>query len=216
VTQPKAIHTRHAPLRVGDLTSAKAALIMVHGRGASADDMLSLASAVVADWVNEGRIAIIAPQADGSVWYPQRFMMPRSTNEPYLTAALARLDALVSEAAAVLPLEKIALLGFSQGACLALEYAASHPRRYGAVFGLSGGLIGDQLPEYTGDMAETPVFLGCSDVDFHIPVERVHESADVFAALNARVEKRIYPGMGHTVNQDEVTIVRQWMKGIIG
>lgn len=216
MTQPTAIHTRHAPLRVGDLTLANAALIMVHGRGASAEDMLSLASAVIGDWVNEGKIAIIAPQADGSVWYPQRFLLPRSANEPHLSAALARVDSLVSEAAAVLPLAKIALLGFSQGACLALEYAASHPRRYGAVFGLSGGLIGDQLPEYTGDMARTPVFLGCSDVDFHIPVERVHDSATVFAGLNAHVEKRIYPGMGHTVNQDEVTIVRQWMKGILG
>ncbi len=216
MTQPPAIHARHAPLRVGDIRSASAALIMVHGRGAPAEDMLSLAGAAVGNWVNEGKIAIIAPHADSSVWYPQHFMQPRSANEPYLSAALARIDALLNEAAAVLPLAQIALLGFSQGACLALDYAASHPRRYGAVFGLSGGLIGDQLPKYAGDMARTPVFLGCSDVDFYVPVERIRQSADVFTALGALVEKRIYPGMGHTVNQDEIALIRQWMKGILG
>lgn len=209
------IHTTYPPLRVGDLSSAAAALILLHGRGGGASDMLMLAQSLLPDALKTGRLALIAPQADSSTWYPQRFILPRTANEPYLSAALARVDALVRETAAVLPLEKIALLGFSQGACLALEYAASTPRRYGAVFGLSGGLIGETLPEYSGSLDGTPVFLGCSDVDFHIPVERVHESAAVFKRLNAAVDARIYPNLGHTINQDEADVVSGWMKGVM-
>lgn len=190
------------------LESANAALILIHGRGASARDILSL-GAEVANLIPSGaKIAYLAPEASGSAWYPYRFMEPTTRNEPYLTSALQVVgDLIASVRKSGIPNEKIMLLGFSQGACLVLEYAARNPQRYGAVFGLSGGLIGDTLPTYSGSMDGTPVFLGCSDVDFHIPVSRVHESADVFKTLGAAVDERIYPNMDHTVNDDEIKAV---------
>lgn len=189
------------------LGEAKAAMILIHGRGASAQSILSLADELPA----EG-LAYLAPQAAGSVWYPQRFLAPLAANEPHLSNALAAIGDLVRQLGqAGIPAERTYLLGFSQGACLALEYAARKPQRYGGVFGLSGGLIGPevQAERYSGSLQGTPVLLGCSDVDFHIPLERVHESRDVLAALGGAVEERIYPGMGHTVNLDEVAFIRQ-------
>jgi predicted esterase len=138
-------------------------------------------------------------------------------NEPALTSALVAIDGLVATlGVAGFDPSRVALLGFSQGACLALEYAARHARRYGALIGLSGGLIGPPgtSREYPGAFADTPVFLGCSDVDAHIPVERVHESAATFTRMGAKVTERIYPGMGHTVNGDEVREVRTLLQGI--
>jgi len=189
------------------LAQARAAMIMIHGRGASAQSILSLAAELPA----EG-IAYLAPQAAGGVWYPQRFLAPLAANEPHLSNALAAIGGLVGQVAqAGIPAERTYLLGFSQGACLALEYAARNPQRYGGVFGLSGGLIGPEVqPErYLGSLLGTPVLLGCSDVDFHIPLERVHQSRDALAALGGAVTERIYPGMDHTVNLDEVEFIRQ-------
>jgi len=194
------------------LKTARAAAILVHGRGASAQDILSLG-----DEFGHGDIAYLAPQAANGTWYPYSFLAPLAQNEPHLGNALgvvgATLDHLAREGFAP---ERVALIGFSQGGCLALEYAARNAKRYGAVAGLSAGLIGPPgTPRaYPGSLAGTPVFLGCSDVDGHIPLARVHESRDVFGALGATVTERIYPGMGHTVNADEIAHVRKLLAGI--
>jgi phospholipase/carboxylesterase len=193
------------------LAQARAAMIMIHGRGASAEDILSLSAEFA-----QPDVAYLAPQAAGHTWYPNRFIAPVATNEPHLGSALATLDALVAHVAGSVPHERVLLLGFSQGACLALEYAARHPRRYGGVIALSGALIenGDQPRDYSGALAGTPVFLGCSDVDAHIPLTRVRRSTQVLQALGATVTERIYPGMGHTVNADELTFVRELLAGV--
>jgi predicted esterase len=156
-------------------------------------------------------VAYIAPQASGHTWYPYSFLSPIPQNEPGITSALAVIGRLVESAG--LGAEQVAILGFSQGACLALEFAARNPRRYAAVIALSGGLIGPPgTPrDYPGSMDDTPVFLGCSDIDPHIPVERVRESAEVFRRMGARVDERIYPRMGHTVNEDELSAVRAFL-----
>lgn len=193
-----------------EVARADAAVVMIHGRGASADGMLGLAS----EFVVPG-IAYVAPQAPGSTWYPYSFLAPLSQNEPALSLALATVDGIVADVVAQgVPHERIVLLGFSQGACLALEYAARHARRWGGVVALSGGLIGpDGTPrDYAGRLDGTPVFLGCSDVDSHIPLDRVHDSADVLAKIGGIVTTRIYPGIGHTIVADEVAHVQQLLR----
>lgn len=188
------------------LDDAQAAMILLHGRGASARGMLRLA-----DELDVPDVAYRAPQAALRSWYPQSFMAPREQNEPELSSALRLVgDVLDTIRAAGLGPERTLLLGFSQGACLAAEYAARTPRRYGGVVGLSGGLIGpeDAPLDYEGSLDGTPVFLGCSDRDPYIPLERVRETADALRALDAEVTTRIYEGMGHTTNEDELQHVR--------
>lgn len=195
-----------------DAGSATAAMIMLHGRGATAEDILYLAHEL-----NAPDVAFLAPQAANATWYPNRFIAPVATNEPWLSSALQVVDELVgSLVAAGIPHERIFLLGFSQGGCLATEYAARHPRRYAGVIGLSSGLIenGDQPRAYAGTLDGTPVLLGCSDVDFHIPLARVERTAQIFAELGAAVDTRIYPGMGHTVNQDEIDAVQRLVERV--
>jgi predicted esterase len=185
---------------------ARLAMILVHGRGASAEDILGLAREFGHD-----DVAYLAPQAAGNSWYPYSFLTPLEKNEPGLTSALGVLGQLVSTLGDQgLPAERVGFLGFSQGACLSLEFAARNARRYAAVIGLSGGLIGPPgTPRtYPGHAGGTFVFLGCSDVDPHIPLERVQETAQVLRDLGAVVDERIYPGMGHTVNQDEIEAVK--------
>jgi phospholipase/carboxylesterase len=192
--------------------AARAAMVLVHGRGASAESMLSLADAFAAP-----DMAYIAPQAPSGSWYPYSFMAPTMLNEPYLSNALSTLANVVDDLGQQgIPAERIVLLGFSQGACLALEFAARNARRYGGVVGLSGGLIGPEgTPrDYTGALAGTPVFLGCSDVDSHIPLARVHESTNVLRALGGNVTEKIYPGMGHTVVQDEIDHVENILRRV--
>ncbi len=188
------------------LTRAKAAMILLHGRGATAEGMLDLA-----DVFAQPDMAYLAPQAPGRTWYPYSFLAPIEQNEPHLSRALAQVDALVGELGqqGFAP-ERIVLLGFSQGGCLALEYAARNAQRYGAVIGLSAGLIGpeDTPRNYRGSLAGTRVVLGCSDIDAHIPLARVKESTQVLGALGGDVVERIYPGMGHTINDDEIAQVR--------
>lgn len=194
------------------VASARGALILVHGRGADAASMLDLAGAVSAPG-----LAWFAPEAADHTWYPFSFLEPMERNEPALSSALTGLGGLVSSLGGrgFAP-DRVALLGFSQGACLSLKFAARNAWRFGALIGLSGGLIGPPgTPRtYAGSLAGTPVFLGCSDIDPHIPVERVRESAEVLRRLGAEVEERIYPGMGHTVNGDEVRRVRNLLEGI--
>ncbi len=195
------------------LNRARAAMVMVHGRGASAESILDLAVEL-----HQPGFAYLAPQAAGDTWYPYSFLAPLANNEPGLSSGLAAIaNVLAQVAQAGIPLERTMLLGFSQGACLALEFVARNARRYGGVAGLSGGLIGpDGTPrDYPGSLAGTPVFLGCSDVDFHIPKERVQLSAEVLQRLGGNVTMRLYPGMGHTVNQDEIDFVRGLMAALV-
>jgi predicted esterase len=192
------------------LAEAKAALILVHGRGATAESMLPLADAFGRD-----DTAYVAPQASANTWYPYTFMAPIEINEPWLSSALSVLGELVTRLGAQgFPPERIGLLGFSQGACLATEFAARNARRYGCVVGLSGGLIGPPgTPRtYPGSLDGTPVFLGCSDIDPHIPLERVQESTAVLSGLGGMVDERIYPGFGHSVNDDEIAAVRELLR----
>jgi predicted esterase len=195
------------------LDRARAAMIMVHGRGATAESILSLA-----DEIHQPGFVYLAPQAARNTWYPYSFLAPIEQNEPGLSSALQVIaDVLAKVAEVGIAPERTMLLGFSQGACLATEYTARHARRYGGVVGLSGGLIGpDGTPrDYPGSLDGTPVFLGCSDVDFHIPKERVEHTAEVLQQLGGDVTMHLYPGMGHTVNEDEVSFVQQMMKALV-
>jgi predicted esterase len=191
---------------------ARLAMVLVHGRGASAEDILSLAAEFRRD-----DVIYWAPQAAGNSWYPYRFMEPLERNEPWLSSALAKVGALMAEAdGAGIPAERTVLLGFSQGACLALEYGARNARRYGGLVGLSGGLIGpDGMPRaYAGSLAGTPTFLGCSDIDPHIPKGRVESSAQALGKLGGEVTQRLYPNMGHTVNRDEIQFVQELLESL--
>jgi predicted esterase len=194
------------------LARARAAAILVHGRGASAEDILSLGAEFGQD-----DVAYLAPQAENHAWYPYSFLAPLAQNEPQLSRALATLGATVAHlgAAGFAP-ARLALIGFSQGGCLALEYAARNVTRYGAIAGLSAGLIGPPgtARDYPGSFAGTPAFLGCSDIDGHIPLARVHETRDVLERTGAMVTERIYPGMGHTINADEIAQVGKLLADI--
>jgi predicted esterase len=204
-----AIHDPHAGqpvLRHGPSPAeARLTSILVHGRGDSAQGILDLARALEPD-----DVAYLAPEASGHTWYPFSFLAPFHQNEPHLASAIRVIDRLVDALGQQgVASNRIVLMGFSQGACLSLEYAARHARRYAGVVGLSGGLIGPPgtARDYAGTMDGTPVFLGCSDVDAHIPLERVEESAGVFRRMGASVDERIYPGMGHAINPDELAAV---------
>lgn len=186
---------------------------MVHGRGASAEDILTLT-----DQLAQPGFAYLAPQAAQNTWYPNRFLAPLAENEPWLSSALSFVDHVLAEIInAGIPTERIMLLGFSQGACLTLEFAARNARRYGALIGLSGALIGpeDTPRNYAGSLAGTPVFLGCSDTDFHVPKERVDQTADVLRHLGGNVTERLYPNMDHTVIPDEIDLVRALMQTLL-
>lgn len=208
------LHQGQPVLTVGEpLERARGALLMLHGRGATAADILSFAGALA-----QPGFAYLAPRAAGNSWYPNSFLDPIARNEPALSSAFALLERLLARiAAAGIPSERTILLGFSQGACLALEYVARHARRYGGAVGWSGGLIGpdDTSRAYSGSLDGTPVFLGCSDRDPYIPRSRVDLTADVLRRLGGAVTERIYPGMGHTVNQDEIDAVRAMMAAVI-
>lgn len=206
------LHAGAVAARRGEpLATAGAAVVMIHGRGDSAEGILELA-----DVLERPGIAFVAPQAANRTWYPNSFLAPISRNEPWLSSALDAVDGVMTEVArAGVPTERTVLLGFSQGACLASEYAARNARRYGGLAALSGGLIGPDGTDrdYSGSLAGTPVFLGCSDIDPHIPVERVHETGEVLRRLGADVDERIYPNFGHTVNQDEIDAIQALLSG---
>jgi phospholipase/carboxylesterase len=201
------IHRGGPVLAAGEpLERARSAMIMVHGRGASPESILTLAPEL-----ETPGLAMLAPQANGGAWYPYSFMAPIAQNEPFLTSALAAVGDLVAYVEQQnIPVERIVLLGFSQGACLASEFVARNPRRYGGLIALSGGLIGPPGIQwsYSGSLDEMPAFLGCSDVDAHIPKERVLESEAALRKLGAAVTAKLYPGMAHTVNEDELEHAR--------
>lgn len=195
------------------LARAKAAVVMLHGRGASAQSMLSFADAFA-----QPDIAYLAPQAPDSTWYPYSFLAPFAQNEPALSRSLSTVGGTLGILADQgFGPQRVVLIGFSQGGCLALEYAARNACRYGGLVGLSAGLIGPPgTPRnYPGSLSGTPVFVGCSDSDAHIPLARVHETAEVLRRLGGDVTERIYPGMGHTINDDEVKQIRRVLAGLL-
>ena len=207
-------HAAMPVLHAGEpIETARAAVVMIHGRGASAESILALYRALGVDGV-----AALAPQAASHTWYPYSFLAPTESNQPYLDSALKKIDAMVSELLSRgLPSERIAILGFSQGACLTSEYVARHPRRYGAAMVLTGGLIGPPgtARNYAGSLAGTPVLVGASDPDPHVPFERVEETGAVLTRMGASVDLRRYPGMPHTINQEEVDKCRSLLEAIV-
>lgn len=196
------------------LATARAAVIMVHGRGASPESILELARAIP-----HPDVAYLAPGASGGTWYPMSFMAPTAQNEPGISSGISVIHALIDQVVvAGIPPERIILLGFSQGACLAATSAQRRPRRYGGVIVFSGGLIGPPSTQWSadGDFAGTPIFLGCSDTDAHIPEPRVRESAAQLERMGAEVTCRIYEGMGHLVNEDEIAFARELVERAAG
>jgi phospholipase/carboxylesterase len=195
--------------------ATEVAVVLLHGRGATADGIVRLAEPLYRHGVT-----FYAPGADRSRWYPYSSLAPVERNEPYLSSALRRVEAVVGRAAGTVPRERVVVGGFSQGACLAAEFVARHPGRYGGVFLLSGGLVGpvDRLERrtYDGSLDGTPVFLGCGDADEHVPVERVHRTAEAFRSLDADVTERVYPGLGHEVTDDEFEAVGALLDDLLG
>ena len=192
------------------LSEAKKALIMIHGRGAGAADILSISS-----YLDVKDFALLAPEATGNTWYPYSFLAPQKENEPWLSSALELVGETVNKVVSSgIAKENIFFLGFSQGACLTLEYVARNAEKYGGVIAFTGGLIGDKIynESYKGDFGQTPVFIGSSDPDPHVPVSRVDETELILSGMKAIVTKRIYKNMGHTVNQDEI----DFANGILG
>lgn len=195
------------------LERARAAVVLLHGRGGSARDILTLAPHLVVEGV-----AFLAPHATGNTWYPFSFLVALERNEPHLSSALRLVESVVARlAAGGVPAERTLLLGFSQGACLTLEFAARHARRWGGVVAFTGGLIGPPgTPrDYPGDLAGTPVFLGTGDPDPHVPRARVEESAAVLSRLGAEVEVRVYPDLGHSINDDELAAARRLVAALV-
>ncbi len=194
--------------------TAAGAMILMHGRGANALDILMLA-----EEFDRPELHYIAPDAHNNTWYPFSFLAPIQNNQPGIDSGLAVIDGIITQLQlSGIPPEKTVIGGFSQGACLALTYAASHPQKFGGIVALSGGLIGPpgNVFNFPGSLSKTPVFMGCSDVDFHIPAERVRESAAIFEKMGAEVTLRLYPGMGHTVNFDEIRQTQSLIDAMIG
>jgi phospholipase/carboxylesterase len=199
------VHRFGAPLE-----EAAGAVILLHGRGGSAEDILSLAEAMY-----NPRLAYLAPQAAGSTWYPNSFLAPRESNEPWLSSALRKVESVLELAiAAGIPRERVVIGGFSQGACLSTEFVATHPARYAGLIALTGGLIGPLGSDvsHTGDLEGMPAFFGSGDPDPHVPWSRVQESADVLTAMGAKVTVRRYPGRPHTVSQEELEFGRRLLQ----
>ena len=185
-----------------DLKDASKVLIMIHGRGGSAEDIISLGGHLQVD-----DFALLAPQATGNTWYPYSFLAPTTQNEPWLSSALNLLKEMVADLESKgFQRDQIYFLGFSQGACLTLEFVTRHAAKYGGVVAFTGGLIGDKinLDNYKGDFLNTPVFMGTSNPDPHIPVERFYATSNILKDMNAAVTEKVYEGMGHTINQDEI------------
>jgi predicted esterase len=206
-------HAGQAVLGFGKpLGEAATAVIMIHGRGASPDDILGLATAF-----DRPGVTYLAPAAANNTWYPYSFMTEIAKNEPYLSSALSVIGSLVEDLeASGIARDHIVVMGFSQGACLTTEFAIRNASRFGGLVAFSGGAIGPPGTTWATEGAEdaarnfggTPIFFGCSDIDPHIPIERVRESAEVCARLGAAVTTKIYPGMGHLVNDDEIAHAR--------
>ena len=202
-------HTLNIKYAGAPLDKASKALIMLHGRGATAESILSLS-----DHLKVQGYALLAPQATNNTWYPYSFMASVDENEPWLSSAIEIVNQTVDKVKeSGIATENIYFLGFSQGACLAIEYTTRHAQKYGGVAVLTGGLIGDEInmSNYSGDFEQTPVFFGTSDPDFHVPVERVYASANIAREMNANVTEKVYENRGHTISEDEIEIVNSLM-----
>ncbi|REA63461.1 phospholipase [Dyadobacter luteus] len=200
-------HTKQIVKAGVALQDAKKAIVMIHGRGAAPEDIISLKR-----YLNLNDVAILAPAATNNSWYPFSFMAPVEKNQPALDSALALIDDTVKEIeAAGIAADQIYFAGFSQGACLMLEYTARHARKYAGIIALTGGLVGEKLEmtNYGGDFENTPVFISTGDPDPHVPVSRVEESISVLKNLNAQVSSAIYPGRPHTISGEEIAIVNR-------
>ena len=199
------MHQKHVLVKGKKLGEAERVLVMLHGRGANAEDILSLAN-----YLNISEYTLLAPQATGNSWYPNSFLAPPHMNEPWLSSAIDILDDITDDINENgIDDKNIFYLGFSQGACLTLEYVSRNAKKYGGVVAFTGGLIGDKIYEqnYSGDFESTPVFIGTSDPDPHVPVQRVIESTRILKTMNALVTEKIYKNMGHTINEDEIEMV---------
>jgi phospholipase/carboxylesterase len=200
-------HTKKIVAAGRNLEDAENALIMIHGRGANGNDILSLA-----DYLNVNDYALLAPQATNNTWYPYSFMAPASQNEPWLSSSLNLIKDLLNDITGKgITLENIYFLGFSQGACLTLEFVARNAAKYGGVVAFTGGLIGDtiHLENYTGDFNKTPIFIGSSNPDSHVPVERVCKTTRVLTNMNANVTQKLYNEMGHTISKNEIDMANK-------
>ena len=199
------MHQKHVLVKGKKLGEAERVLVMLHGRGANAEDILSLATYLKVD-----EFTLLAPQATNNSWYPNSFLAPPYTNEPWLSSAISIIDEITDDINGNgISNSNIFYLGFSQGACLTLEYVTRNAQRFGGVVAFTGGLIGDKIYEqhYTGDFESTPVFIGTSDPDPHVPVQRVQDSVKQIRSMNAQVTEKIYKNMGHTINEDEIEMV---------
>ena len=199
------MHQKHVLVKGKKLGEAERVLVMLHGRGANAEDILSLAN-----YLNISEYTLLAPQATGNSWYPNSFLAPPHMNEPWLSSAIDILDDITDDINENgIDDKNIFYLGFSQGACLTLEYVTRNAKKYGGVVAFTGGLIGDKIYEqnYSGDFESTPVFIGTSDPDPHVPVQRVIDSTKILKTMNALVTEKIYKNMGHTINEDEIEMV---------
>ncbi|GEO08249.1 alpha/beta hydrolase [Segetibacter aerophilus] len=184
------------------VTATSKVLVMLHGRGGSAEDILGFAT-----HLHVKEFSLLAPEATNNTWYPYSFLVPPSQNEPWLSSALKLIEELVDDVLAKgVPLENIYFCGFSQGACLALEFVARNAKRYGGVAAFTGGLIGDKIysENYKGDFEGTPIFIGTSNPDPHVPVARVNATTITLRNMNAAVTEKVYNNMGHTINEDEI------------
>jgi phospholipase/carboxylesterase len=208
LTDSKFMHGSRIVEEGKPLLQAEKAIILLHGRGADADDIISLAEMFCDD-----SFYIVAPEAEGNTWYPFSFLMPENQNEPWLSSAVQTVKQILDKISRHIAGENIFMMGFSQGACLSLEVAARYPSRYGGVAAFSGGLIGETVnaEKYHGDFAGTKIFLGNSDIDPHIPLDRTLESGELLKKLGADVTVKIYPTMPHTIIQDEIDEVRRLM-----
>lgn len=190
-----------------EINTAEKALIMIHGRGSNSEDIISISR-----YLNLDGFAILAPQATNNTWYPHSFMAPVEANEPWLSSALENLGETVRKAvdAGIKP-ENIYFFGFSQGACLTLEFLARNAQKYGGAAAIIGGLIGEEinLSNYKGNFEGTPVFIGTSNPDFHVPVERVYATEKMLKEMNADVTLKVYKNFGHSINQDEIDLVNK-------
>jgi len=196
------MHQKNITAAGKKISEAKKLLIMIHGRGGSAEDILSLSA-----YLDVKDFALLAPQATNNSWYPLSFLARPEDNEPWLSSAIAIINDTVAEAESHgIAKENIYFLGFSQGACLTLEYVTRNAAKYGGVVAFTGGLIGDKIysAHYKGDFEHTPVFIGSSNPDPHVPVERVYATSNILKQMNAGVTEKIYNNMGHTINQDEI------------
>lgn len=192
-----------------NLEQAEKAIVMIHGRGGSAEDILRMSS-----YLHVDNFALLAPQAENHTWYPYSFIAPVQENEPWLSSAIDLIDHTVKLALDNgIRAENIYFFGFSQGACLTLEYLARHGQRYGGAIAIIGGVIGEKInrDNYTGDFAQTPIFIGTSNPDFHVPLERVEATVSILAQMNANVKLMVYQNAGHSINREEIDLANEFV-----